>query len=72
MDQADGLREFLGALGLLNVFADSGNERVLFFTFGEIVATLLVRDSYFRAAWTVGSKMAFSCPVFLLVLGMEP
>ena len=45
MDQADRLFAVSGMLRLLNVFADSRNDRVLFFTFREIVATLLVRDS---------------------------
>ena len=45
VDQADRLCAVLGALRLLNVFVDSRNERVLFFTFVKIVATLLVRDS---------------------------
>ena len=40
MEQADGLCVVRGALRLLNVFAGSRNERVLFFTFGEIGTTL--------------------------------
>ncbi len=39
VEQADGLREFLAALRLLNCFAACQSKRVLFFTFGEIVAT---------------------------------
>ena len=48
VEQADGLCVVRGALRLLHVFAGSQNERVLFFTFGEIGTTLLVRDSYFN------------------------
>jgi hypothetical protein len=47
VEQADGLREFLGALRLLIFFAVCQSKRVLFFTFGEIGTTLLVRDNYF-------------------------
>ena len=45
VEQAGGLCVVRGALRLLNVFAGSRSERVLFFTSGEIVTTLRVRDS---------------------------
>ncbi len=49
VEQADELCVVRGALRLLNVFAGSRNERVLFFSFGEIGTTvLLVRDRYFN------------------------
>ena len=49
-EQADGLCVVRGALRLLNVFAGSRNERVLFFTFGEIGTTLRVRAAFTSAS----------------------
>ena len=50
VEQADGLCVVRVALRLLNVFAGSRYERVLFFTFGEIGTTLCVRSTFTSAS----------------------